>query len=148
MWCRLVWQAPVCLHHTHTHTHSTSLHYYTHTHVHTCHITALLKCSRDFLSDQDKTPSPHLARRSSEVSPLRTVWTSPAAGSACCLCSGRPVPGSASLSSALTSGAWASIPSCWRLSSAQAATSLAVTDFVVVVAQSLSRVQLFVTYGL
>ena len=83
--------------HTHTHTPSTSLHYYTHTHIHTSHhctvthtytshitapvhththarhITALLKRSSDFLSDQDKTQSPHLAHKSSKASPLRTA---------------------------------------------------------------------------
>jgi len=76
--------------HTHTHTHITSLHCYTHIHqphhctgththvrvrarAHARHITALLKRSSDFLSDQDKTQSPHLAHESSKASPLRTA---------------------------------------------------------------------------
>jgi len=62
---------------SHTHTPATSLHRYTHTRTraraHARHITALLKRSSDFLSDQDKTQSPHLAHESSKASPLRTA---------------------------------------------------------------------------
>ena len=118
-----------------THTHATSLCYYTHTHTHhiialvhtharyitalvhththTRRITALLKRSSDFLSGQDKVQSPNLAPEVLRGASTRTAASGspPAAGSACCLAPAAPL---LSLSSALTSGLWASMPSCRR----------------------------------